>query len=185
MRKIADFPPRSGSGGFPNEKLGFGAHQGVAHPLLPIADAGGEGADLGGVTARLEGVAIAGLSAGFAFGFWRVNRFPESRYPLPLWRDFVVSQCAALAHAASLPQVLRCSIAGAFFRAKAGEIAGLVERLLFRLPKLDLRSVWIEYPCELAHAVHLLTAVHLNTLGLKPGKKSVQIVHGEIDHELA
>ena len=54
-----------------------------------------------------------------------------------------------------------------------------------RLPKLELRSLRIEYPSELAHAIHLLAIVHLDAFGLKPSKKSVQVVHSEIDHELA
>jgi len=47
-------------------ELGFGKCHQHAHALLPIANTGGEGADLGAVQASLEGIAVAGLSAGFA-----------------------------------------------------------------------------------------------------------------------
>lgn len=50
-------------------QLRFGKYQQRTHPSFPVAHTGGEGADLGGVQAGLEGVAIARLAAGFAFGF--------------------------------------------------------------------------------------------------------------------
>ncbi len=77
-------------------------------------------------------------------------------------------------------------IASRRLRVTSRSFSVAISRLfLLGLPQLDLRSVRIQYPRELAHAIHLLTAIHFNAFGLELGQESVQVVNREIDHELA